>query len=985
MQNAISKIQTPELSLTYRRIRIFHRAIHHNEENAQALARHVLAAKGVVSAAASALTGKILIVYDAAVTDDYQLGSLLYLFGRNGAGQSLSNVISLDEARRRQGLPAAAAETPPAGAAARGAAPYHAMPKWELTRLLNTNAERGLSEKQAQELQKSCGLNVLSEKKRKSLIAKLFGNLFSFSNRLLLGVGVVSLLAGQIPDALAIFGIVAMQTVLSTVQSHKAENSITLLKGFMVNKSRVIREGRERVIASKYLVPGDVIVVEAGDKVPADARIVDCTELRTSEASLTGEAAAVEKNMKPCREDTDVGSRHNMLYMGSDILCGRARAVVTATGMDTEIGKIALMLQNIREGVPPIQKKIGKLTKTITLAAGGLSLLFAGAGLLAGKPLGEVLVLSICFSIGAIPESLPAVVSASMARSVRRMAGRNAIVRSLPAVETLGATDVICCDKTGTLTMNEMTVRRIWADNSFYTVTGSGYSPSGEITLDCGSGAASPALERLLLAGVLCNNACLTKADGKWAVQGDPTEGALLAAAGKYGMDTADIESRCRRIREVPFDSARQCMIAHTSADDGETAYCKGAYNKVAEKCAYILRDGAARPFTAPEKAAVQKICDDMGNDALRVLAFSCKKMDGTHRGLDGDFVFLGIVGMSDPARPAAGESVARCRKAGVNVVMITGDNKNTAAEIARQVGLLTDGLIVTGAELDRMTDGELAAQVDSVQVFARTCPEQKHRIVRALKKAGHTVAMVGDGVNDAPAMKEADIGIAMGKSGSDVAKDVAGITLVDDDILTIVDAIQEGRSVTENIKNSMRYLLTGALGEVAAIGLCALGFGVLPLLSIQILWTNVIAETILGSAVAVEPPCPGVMDRPPYGRDDALVDRPTMIEILKKGLLIGLATFGVFSGAMLGGLGLKTARTAAFAALILSQMLSAYRSRLNKDRPAGAYMKVALAASAAMLAGILYLPPLSSFFGTVPLSAADAGSVLLAGGIGGL
>ena len=649
--------------------------------------------------------------------------------------------------------------------------PFHIMQKNELEEVLNTNLTEGLTEQYAKQLLKEKGSNTLSEKKRKSVFHKIVQNLLDFSTRLLIGVGIVSILVGQIPDGIAIFGIAILQTVISTVQQHKAECSISSLKSMMVHKARVIRNGKEHSISTKHLVPGDVIIVESGDKIPADARVIEAFGLQTTEASLTGESTPVNKTADVCDKNTDLANRHNLIFMGTSVLCGRAKAVAIATGMTTEIGKIAGMIQSIPEDPAPIKIKINKLTNKMARAAFLFCFIIAGIGLASGKTLAEVLIMSICFSIGAIPESLPAVVNASMALSVQRMAKKNAIARNLPAVETLGCTDVICCDKTGTLTMNEMTVKKIYVSGSSYHISGVGYDPKGTINANKETRRDDEALEKILTAGALCNNACLMNAQGKWFIQGDPTEGALLTAARKYGLDTDQLMNRFHRIKEIPFDSTTLCMTTVTEGEEGQTAYCKGAFSKISEKCRTILEDGKERLFTATDKERIQGLCDSMGNDALRVLAFAYKRVSNSKNAsgciddVDSNFVFLGLMGMEDPARDGVRESIQKCHKAGIRVIMITGDNKNTASAIGRQLGLLTDGIVLTGAELDDMTESELRSKIDRAQIFARTCPAHKHRIVKALKDAGHIVAMIGDGVNDTPAMKESNIAVAMEKA----------------------------------------------------------------------------------------------------------------------------------------------------------------------------------------------------------------------------
>lgn len=978
MQNTLRREENTNQEVLYKRIRIFIQTIYRNDKASASLSTHISTLKGIKLSKANALTGKILIIFDETMIDEYEIKKMIYTFIQKNNLNHQSNIVEL-EAYKKERAPIEKADRINLTQCAQytdDKPPFHIMDRNEMEEILNTNLDSGLSEKISRDLVKKIGYNVLSEKKKKSIFAKIIDNLFDFSTRLLLGVGVISFFIGQIPDAIAIFSIVAIQTILSTIQQHKAESSISSLKDMMVHKARVIRDGKEQVIATKYLVPGDILLVESGDKIPADARIIECYDFSTTEATLTGESTPVNKCTDVCEKNSQLGDRHNMIFMGTNVLCGRAKAVVTSTGMNTEIGKIATMLQNIQQESAPIQNKINHLTKNITRIAIGACLLIIGFGLMSGRSLAEVLIMSICFSIGAIPESLPAVVSASMALSVQRMANKNAIVRRLPAVETLGSTDVICCDKTGTLTMNEMTVKKIYTDNSFYNVTGSGYSPKGKITLQQGNISSKKSLEQLLKAGILCSNACLINADNQWSVQGDPTEGALITLAHKHGMDVKSIEKDYQRLQEIPFDSSRLCMTTVMKNNTETIAVTKGACGVIFDKCTSVYEYGIEKQFTEADKQKVLSICEELGNQALRVLAFGYKQIDLEQIDLENDFVFLGLVAMEDPARDGVKESVQKCHRAGIKVVMITGDNKNTAAAIGRQLGILTDGIVITGNELEKMTDAELQLNINKIQVFARTCPEHKHRIVKALKKAGHIVAMIGDGVNDTPAMKEANIGVAMGKNGSDVAKDVADITLVDDDFSTIVTAIQEGRAVTNNIRNSIKYLLAGAFGEVAAILLSAAIFGLSPLLSIQILWVNVISETIMGSSLAVEPPSEDVMNHKPNGKNTQLLDKTLFAQIFKRGMLIGLTTFSVFSGAMFLGLGLAKARTVAFSTIILTQLANVYACRSNKKTKPNRYMNVAALASLSCLAGIIYLPSLGSFFGTMPLNMADVAAV---------
>ncbi|HWQ78307.1 MAG TPA: HAD-IC family P-type ATPase [Anaerovoracaceae bacterium] len=986
MLNTQVKSERNLREVLYKRVRIYHRFLYRNDAMADSLGKYMAAQNGVQFSRANPLTGRILVIFDETVINENDIAYHIDTYIRNNVPQKESKVIELDSVRnksRQKTAPEADYLWPEQTRQYTEESPsFHTMQENELEEILNTNLDEGLTDNYARQTVKAQGLNILSEKKRQSVFYQIIKNLLDYSTRLLIGAGIASVIVGQIADGAAILGIAALQTVISTVQQHKAECSISSLKSMMVHKTRVIRNGKEHSISTKYLAPGDVIIVESGDKIPADARIIESFSLQTTEATLTGESAPVGKSAGICGENTDLSGRHNMIFAGTSALSGRARAVVTATGMNTEIGKIAGMIQNISEDPAPIKIKINRLTKWITKAAFLFCLLIIGAGLTTGRTLAEVLIMSICFSIGAIPESLPAVVNASMALSAQRMAKKNVIARSLPAVETLGCTDVICCDKTGTLTMNEMTVKKIYTSGAFYSVSGAGYAPNGTISADGGSRWNADALERILTAGALCNNSRLTSVQGKWAVQGDSTEGALLTTARKYGLDLDCLEKSTKRVREIPFDSTMLCMTTVSAGTDGRTVCCKGAFSRISEKCGSILENGEERPFTAADKEKIQALCDSMGDETLRVLAFACKRIDNEEDDAESDFVFLGLMGMEDPPRDGARESIQKCHRAGIKVIMITGDNKNTAYAIGRRLGLLTDGIVMTGAELDELSDSELRSGIDRIQIFARTCPAHKHRIVKALKEAGHIVAMIGDGVNDTPAMKEANIAVAMGKNGSDTAKDVAGITLVDDEFTTIIDAIQEGRAVTNNVKNAIRYLLGGALGEIAAVTLAAVVFGISPLLSIQMLWVNVISETIMGSSLAVEPAGSGLMTQPPYARGGSLVSRTSLLQIIRRGMLIGLSTFGIFGGAMLLGLGLAKARTLAFVTLVLSQLLNVYRCRNNKDKRPGLYRNMAALTSAALLLGIVYYPPLCAFFKTVPLNGFDLAAVVCAAGV---
>lgn len=981
--NSTAKNKKYNKEVLYKRIRVPIKSVYRNEVMAENITKFIMSIKGVNEAKANPITGKVLILFDENVVSENNIERQINIYIKKSKITYNSNIIKINNADEETALPIAFEDIKIKTPVYNGNSPidtsiaWHTMDRNKIESELKTNFHYGLTNKEASEKIKELGLNVLSEKKRTSLIAKFMENLNDFSVKLLLGVSAVSFFLGQIPDAIAIVGIVFIETILGTAQQYKAERSMYSLRNMLVHKARVLRNGKEVYIDTKKLVPGDVILVEAGDKIPADARIIECNDLKTTEASLTGESTPVVKSIDICNKYTELGSRYNMLFMGTNVICGKGKAVVIATGMNTEIGKIAAMLQNIKPEATLLQIKMQKFTTKLTKIC-LISCAVIGIGaLIAGRSFAQVLTMSVSFSIGALPESLPAIVTVAMALGVQRMSKHNAIVRKLTSIENLGSTNVICCDKTGTLTMNEMTVKRIYSDGCLYNVTGSGYNPEGQIELIEGDPTKRDSLEKLLNTAVLCNNASLVNKNNKWTVEGDPTEGALITAAHKLELDDYLIRKTNQRLREIPFDSCRRFMTVIVKNSEEKIAYCKGALDCVIEKCKTIYEDGTERLLTPTDKEKLLSICDEMGEDALRVLAFAYKKLGSKgSRNIDNNFVFLGLAGMEDPPKEGVKDCIQKCHNAGIKVIMITGDHKNTASAIGTELGLLNNGLVISGNELDNMTDEELDSKIQRIQIFARTSPEQKLRIVKAFKRFGYIVSMAGDGVNDAPAIKEANIGIAMGSNGSDVAKDVASITLVDDDFCTIVKAIEEGRTVSNNIKNSMRYLLAGNLGEVIAIGLVSAICRTLPLASIQILWINVISEGILSSALAAEPSSEEVMKYPPIRRDEPLIGKKIGAQIIRKGAGIGLTTFAIFQGSMLLGAGLNKARTLAFSNMICSQLVNIYDCRRNKSDLPNRYINIAVASSMAMLLGTMYLPFLSPYFGTQALTLLDWGAV---------
>lgn len=966
----------------YKRIRVPVKIIYKDIKMSMELDKYMIGFNGIIEAKSSYVTGRLLIIYDEEITEENEIEKHINDFTRKHTYEKQENIITLKNLyyNEEYSEPLTLEERKIISEDSTNQEKsiiddWHAISAKKVKEILNTNLETGLGKNEIEMRRKDFGLNVLSEKKKSSLIGKFVENLKVFSTRLLIGVSVVSLFLGQIPDALAVLGVVILETALGAIQQYKSEKSMLSLKDVLVNKARVIRDGKEQVIDSKQIVPGDIILIEAGEKVPADARIIECCDLEITEASLTGESIPVHKDSEICDKYSELAGRSNMIYMGTNVMCGNGRAIVVNTGMRTEIGNIAAMLQNIKLEPTPLQLKMENFTNGITkLCVIACSIMGIG-GIMAGKSIGQVLTDGVSFAIGALPESLPAVVTVAMALSVQRIARKNAIVRKLPSVETLGAANVICCDKTGTLTMNEMTVKKIYADKCIYEVSGSGYKPKGDIKLVEGEPDKRESLKELLTAGLLCNNAALVSSQGKWIIHGDPTEGAFITLAMKENLSKDQVNKKYKRLKEIPFDSSRKCMSVIVENDGDIRLYCKGAVDSIIDKCSTIYENGVERLFTATDKKRILDLCDEMSNSALRVLAIAYKHISSeriTKECEENNMVFLGMAGMEDPPKTGVEKSIQKCHKAGIKVVMITGDHKNTAAAIGRQIGILTKGTVVTGKELDEMSEDELDAKIRDIQIFARTSPEQKLRIVKAFKRFGYTVAMTGDGVNDAPAIKESNIGIAMGRNGSDVAKDAAAITLVDDNFSTIVSAIEEGRAVSNNIKNSMKYLLAGSMGEILAIGLCSAFGGVLPLISMQIIWINLISESILGGCLAAEPCSEELMNYPPVKSYEPLINSENTKKIIKRGIGIGVSTFAVFKGSLMLGASMNKARTFAFSNLVCSQLVNMYDCRTNKRLLNNMYMNTASAASIAMLLLTIYIPQLNPFFGTEALGLLD-------------
>jgi Ca2+-transporting ATPase len=889
----------------------------------------------------------------------------------------------------------------------------------EVLSALDTDARSGLTWSQAQERLERYGKNELMAEKPKPAWRKFFGQFTDVLVILLLAAGLIS--AGiwlyerdsSLPyEAIAIFAIVLLNAIMGYVQQARAEHAVAALRQMSAAHANVIRESDNQSILASELVPGDVILVDQGDIVPADARLIQSTVLHMAEAALTGESLPVEKDTAAITKERGLGDRTNMLFGGTAATYGRGRAVVTATGMKTEMGRIAGMLREAPDEITPLQKELDKVGKllgvtVVVIAATMIGMIMLVEDVSGFPAIFEVLILGVALAVAAVPEGLPAIVTAVLSLGVQRMAKRNAIVRRLAAVETLGSANIIASDKTGTLTRNEMAVRVVVTASGRVTLTGTGYAPEGEVRQHGGKaieGALRVELLRALTAADRANNAVLQELNGQWSVQGDPTEGALIVAARKAGLQDEALDARFERMAEVPFSSERKLMSTiHGDAERKERwlVLTKGAPDILLARCSHELVGEEARLLTADRRAAILNNNEELAGEALRTLGVGFRSLP---KGLPGreafgesveqDLVFLGLIGMIDPPREEARDAVARAQAAGIRPLIITGDHPKTAAVIAVELGIAADGRAVIGSELERMPDEVLDRVVRDVSVYARVNPEHKLRIVRALQREGMTVAVTGDGVNDAPALKAADIGVAMGVTGTDVAKGAADMVLVDDNFASIVAAVEEGRAIFSNIRKFLRYLLSSNIGEVMtmffgvllaeAIGLTSAGTGgvVLPLLATQILWINLVTDGAPALALGVDPAEAATMNKPPRPRDEGVITRPMWAGIFFVGVVMAVGTLFVLDASLPGGLieGSGTigyAQTMGFTTLVMFQLFNVFNAR-SDERSAfeglfkNPWLLAAVALSLTLHATVIYVPFLQQAFSTVALSQSD-------------
>ncbi len=846
-------------------------------------------------------------------------------------------------------------------------------------RQLASDAATGLSAAEARRRLARHGANELLAAPPVSPWAILLEQFKNVLIIILLCAIVLSALLGHAIEALAIAVIVLFAAGLGFYQEYRAERALDALRQLSAPTAAVLRDGLEQSIPAREVVTGDIVFLRTGDKVPADGRLVDAVNLKCDEAVLTGESMPVEKQTAALEAGKlAIADRNNMVYAGTTVTYGRGRAVVVATAMKTEFGQIAESLRTLETGRTPLQKNLDRVGKTLAQAALLIVVLVAGLELLRGQPLLDMVIFSIALAVAVVPEALPAVVTISLAIGVQRMARRNALVRRLPAVETLGSVSVICSDKTGTLTKDEMTVRKMLVAGRMIAVSGSGYEPKGEFTDHNRGVEPRGPLALLLQAGALASDAQLmhdTEHDG-WKIKGDPTEAALVVAAAKAGFDKAELDAKFLRVNEIPFTSESKRMTTLHAANGGTVAYAKGAPEVVLNSCARVEGEDGVVPLDATANESVVQIARQMAAEALRVLAVAYKP-DAELEHAERDMVFLGLVGMIDPPRPEAKAAIKTCARAGIRTMMITGDHPLTAGAVARELGMLANGKVVTGAELDALSDEALEREVENLTVVARVSPAHKLNIVTALQKRGESVAMTGDGINDAPALKKADIGVAMGITGTDVTKEAADMTLTDDNFASIVAAVEEGRAVFENIKKYLMFLLSSNLGEILVLGGATILGWPLPLTAVQILFINLATDGLPALALAVDPHEEDLMRRKPRDPRRGIFTRPVVALMLAGGLWSALVNLTMFRWALNSGRSLEEAMTMVFAGLTLIEFFKAYNYRSDRHsvlrRPfSNKWLNLSVAWEIVLLAAVVYAPFLQRPLSTSSLSSAE-------------
>lgn len=864
----------------------------------------------------------------------------------------------------------------------------HGLAAHEVVLLLETDPHRGLRGQQVSERLARFGPNTLPTVRSAGPLIRIVRQFHHPLIYVLLGAGAITAGLGEVIDSAVIFGVVIVNAIVGFVQESRAEAALEGLRSMVRTHAKVMRDGHERTVPSGKLVPGDLVLLEAGDKVPADLRLLRSAELRVDESALTGEAKPAAKHEAVLPEATPLADRQNMVFSGTLVTTGSGAGIALATGAETELGEIHRLVGAAETLATPLTQKLAGFSKILTVGILALATVTFGVGLLRRQDAVETFTAAVALAVGAIPEGLPAAVTITLAIGVARMARRRVVVRRLPAVETLGSATVICSDKTGTLTENQMTVQTVWTPSGQFEATGTGYSPDG--ILRCADGTSVRSHEALrwsLLAGAECNDAALTCRDGRWDIVGDPTEGAMLVVAAKGGLDAERGARTLPRLATIPFSSDRQYMATlhrdTTLSPAANVVLVKGAVERVVGLCDKQMdANGDLHPI---DRDAVLGVGEDLAGRGLRVLATAMRPAGGpdefTEEANRGSLTLTGLHAMLDPPRATAIAAVAACRTAGIAVKMVTGDHAGTAVAIARQVGLLDDpthgpGVVLTGADLAALPAGELPDAVDRAAVFARVTAEQKLRLVEALQACGHVVAMTGDGVNDAPALRQAGIGVAMGKSGTEVAKDAADMVLADDDFATIEAAVEEGRGAFDNLNKFITWTLPTNIAEGMVILVAIVLGAALPILPTQILWINMTTAVALGLMLAFEPKEAGIMSRPPRHPDRPLLTRALMVRILLVSTLLVVGSWWLFEWELAHGASLAEARTAALNMFVVVEAFylfscrslsrSAWRIGLFSNR----WILVGVTAQAIGQLAITYLPAMNTVFDTAPIGA---------------
>ncbi|TBR60417.1 magnesium-transporting ATPase [Westiellopsis prolifica IICB1] len=926
--------------------------------------------------------------------------------------------------------------------------PWHSLEVDKAIELLSTNADTGLSPQEVQQRLEKYGPNELEETGGRSAWEILVDQFKNIMLLMLIAVAIVSgvldLLAlqrgelkpGEVPfkDTIAILAIVILNGILGYVQESRAEKALAALKKLSSPNVRIIRERKPLEVAAKDLVPGDVMLLEAGVQVAADGLLLETSNLQIRESALTGEAEAVNKQAKTTLpEDTGIGDRTNSVFQGTEVVQGRGKVLVTNTGMKTELGKIATLLQSVESEPTPLQQRMTQLGNVLVTGSLILVAIVVIVGLLRGGNLTELLEVSLSMAVAVVPEGLPAVITVTLALGTQRMVRRKALIRKLPAVETLGSVTTICSDKTGTLTQNKMVVQAVYTHGSSpnqdqttslhqeFRVTGEGYAPTGEFQLENNPVEVqdNPELQALLVACAVCNDSHLQQQQGQWTILGDPTEGALVTLAAKGGIEKDQWDSKLPRVSEFPFSSERKRMSVISKVEQVETGvsplndvdptisnlvkshgylmFTKGSPELILARCTQLYVGNGAIPLTQEQRDGILAENDRMASNGLRVLGFAYKPLteippEGSDETSEQELVWLGLVGMLDAPRPEVRAAVQECREAGIRPIMITGDHQLTARAIATDLGIAQAGdRALTGQELQRMSDQDLEQNVDLVSIYARVAPEHKLRIVQALQRRGRFVAMTGDGVNDAPALKQADIGIAMGITGTDVSKEASDMVLLDDNFATIVAATEEGRVVYTNIRRFIKYILGSNIGEVLTIAAAPiLGLGGVPLTPLQILWMNLVTDGLPALALAVEPPEPDVMKRPPFSPRESIFARGLGSYMIRIGIIFAIITIILMMWAYnhstsISGNGLSPDRwkTMVFTSLCLAQMGHAIAIRSNNRLTiemnpfSNPYVLGAVIVTTILQLMLVYVPPLRNFFGTQYITLSELGICL--------